>query len=150
MREKRPEKIAEMLRIHSSGFCHSREQQCSYFGDDHCGQHLAEDAAEVIETLLAKTDNVHIAKMQNLLLVQEVVRFSGLVYVEFKNEKETRGKARILPCDNGCVRIEIELDFMDSHVIEFAPVRLYGKTWRCWWQKPTDTECNNIPWEDET
>ena len=46
MREKRPEKIAEMLRIHSSGFCHSREQQCSYFGDDHCGQHLAEDAAE--------------------------------------------------------------------------------------------------------
>ena len=54
IREKRPEKIAEMLRIHSSGFCHSREQQCSYFGDDHCGQHLAEDAAEAIETLLAE------------------------------------------------------------------------------------------------
>lgn len=52
MREKRPEKIAEMLRIHSSGFCHSREQQCSYFGDDHCGQHLAEDAAIAIESLL--------------------------------------------------------------------------------------------------
>lgn len=96
---------------------------------------------EVAEYLI--THGVTVREQQKPLTVEEATGTLDIVWFEQKHGYATH------PCDAviapDCVNVNMS---MIGHSVPLVrPIKDYGKTWRCWAEKPTDEERKAAEWE---
>lgn len=88
-------------------------------------------------------NGVTVMKPQKLLTVEEATGTLDIVWFEQKHLDTT------YPCDAviapDCVNVNMS---MFGHSVPLVgPIKYYGKTWRCWAEKPTEEERKAAEWE---
>lgn len=84
-----------------------------------------------------------VREMQKPLTVEEAIRALDIVWFERKHGYATLPCVTVIEAD--CVIVSMVKPGYNLRMLR--TIKDYGKTWRCWAEKPTDEERKAVEWE---
>ncbi len=140
------EKTIKGLKMHKTGLCNvltaSGKEYCPYWeNNDNCMLELLNDALSLLK-----------AQEPRVLQIKEMAILEIAVFIETNGDLEGKGTDLFLAIpyiyavsqnmlDGYIAFVDGNTDVYDLQAID------YGKLWRCWTSRPTDSERKNTPWE---
>ena len=127
------DKVINGLKVHLKP--NSRCAGCPYPNNGLCGDQLYRDALALLEALVPR-----------VLQFGELLEYTGAVWPELTFGD---GHHEVMPpcMSENDVMSDGTTGLRSTSSILRMEYNAYGKTWRCWTQKPTDEQMEATPWE---
>ena len=142
------DKAYKGLNCHVNGYPHTRCYKCPYWGTGPHGSSecnaLAVDALALIQQQQARIKELEAAQTARVMTLEEIPKYDGAFLIESRSES--------WPMQWALFRLKLTMAYRfirADHELGFSLSKdSYGRTWRCWTQRPTDEQREATLWEN--